>query len=143
VRWPARFEIAQRENPTVIFDSAHNRDSFEKLTATLETYFPGRKVTLIFGVSEDKHLAEMLSAIKPLLQRVIATRADHPRALYPQKIVETARQLGLACEAAAPVETALNRALENCQKDGSIVLSAGSIFVAAEVKNGFSKRTNR
>ncbi len=30
VRWRARFELARRE-PPVIFDSAHNQDSFEKL----------------------------------------------------------------------------------------------------------------
>ncbi len=143
VRWPARFEIASRANPTVIFDSAHNRDSFEKLAATLETYFPYRRVTLIFGVSEDKHLAEMLSAVKPLLERVIATRAEHPRALGPQKILETAQQLGVVCEAAAPVETALNRALELSQKDGSIVLSAGSIFVTAEAKRAYQQTLSR
>jgi dihydrofolate synthase/folylpolyglutamate synthase len=138
VRWPGRFEIVRRENPTVIFDSAHNQDSFEKLAATLETYFPGRKVTLIFGVSEDKHLLAMLTAIRPLLARVIATRADHPRALEPEKIVEAARQLGVESDAAVPVETALKRALDLSQKDGSIVLAAGSIFLVAEAINGLS-----
>ena len=134
VRWPGRFEIVQRENPTIILDSAHNQDSFEKLAAALETYFPGRKVTLIFGVSEDKHLLAMLTAIRPLLARVIATRADHPRALEPEKIVEAARQLGVESDAAAPVETALKRALDLCQKDGSIVLAAGSLFLVADMK---------
>jgi dihydrofolate synthase/folylpolyglutamate synthase len=132
VRWPGRFEIAQKENPIVIFDSAHNQDSFEKLAATLEAYFPGRKATLVFGVSEDKHLTAMLKAIQPLLARVIATRADHPRALEPEQIVEAAMQLGVEAEAAAPVETALKRALDFSQKDGSIVISAGSLFVTAE-----------
>ena len=139
VRWPGRFEIAQRENPTVIFDSAHNQDSFEKLSATLAAYFPGRKVTLIFGVSEDKHLLAMLAAIQPLLARVIVTRADHPRALEPEKIIETARQLGVKLEAVAPVETALKRALDLSQKDGSIVVSAGSMFVTAEVYSAWQR----
>ncbi len=135
--WPGRFEVAQRENPTVIFDSAHNQDSFEKLAAALETYFPGRKVILILGVSEDKHLAAMLTAIQPLLALVIATRADHPRALEPEKIVETAKQLGVACEAAALVETALAQALDQARKTGDIVLAAGSIFVMAEAKKAW------
>jgi dihydrofolate synthase/folylpolyglutamate synthase len=142
VHWLGRFEVARRENPTVIFDAAHNQDSFEKLAQTLETYFPGRKVTLIFGVSEDKHTSAMLTAIKPLLERLIATCARHPRALGPEKIVETARQVGVVCEVAASAETALDRAVENAQKDGSIVLSAGSIFVTAEVKQAFLKRTS-
>lgn len=140
--WPGRFEIARRDNPTIILDSAHNQDSFEKLATTLKTYFPGRKVTLVFGVSEDKHLVDMLTALKPLLARVIATRADHPRALEPEKIVEAARQLGVACETAAPVETALKRALDLSQKDGSIVLSAGSMFVTAEAKTAVNRLFN-
>lgn len=140
VRWPARFEIARRADPTVIFDSAHNQDSFEKLAATLETYFPGRKVILIFGVSEDKHMAAMLTAIKPLVEQVIATRADHPRALEPEEIVETAKRVGVACEAAAPVEAALTRALEQSGKTGAIVLAAGSMFVTAEAKKAWESR---
>jgi len=140
VQWPGRFEIGQRENPTVIFDAAHNEDSFAKLRATLEKYFPGRRVTLIFGVSEDKHLAEMLSAIQPLVQRVIVTRANHPRALGVDRISEMAERLGLSCEAAESAEKGLNKALELSQKDGSIVLSAGSIFVTAEAKQAFLKK---
>jgi dihydrofolate synthase / folylpolyglutamate synthase len=140
VRWPGRFEVARRENPTVILDSAHNQDSFEKLAQTVETYFPGRKVTLIFGISEDKHMAAMLTAIKPLLARLVITRADHPRSLGPEKIILTAVRLGLKCEVATPVEKALDRTLELSKKDGSIVLSAGSIFVTAEVKKAFLKR---
>jgi hypothetical protein len=37
------------------------------------------------------------------------------------------------------VESALERALENAQKDGSIVLSAGSMFVTAEVMKAWKK----
>ena len=142
VSWPCRFEIASLE-PTVILDSAHNEDAFLRLTQTLETYFPGRKVVLILGISEDKHLVAMLDAIKPLVDRVIVTRADHPRALEPHKIIETAQQVGLQCESVSPVSAALNRALEIAQKNGSIILSAGSMFVTAEVKSAYLKRINR
>ncbi|MEW6094551.1 MAG: folylpolyglutamate synthase/dihydrofolate synthase family protein, partial [Chloroflexota bacterium] len=45
VNWPCRFEVARRE-PPVIFDSAHNVDSFQKLAQTLEDYFPGQTVIL-------------------------------------------------------------------------------------------------
>ena len=40
---------------------------------------------------------------------------------------------GWSSEAASPVEAAFGRALELSEKDGSIVLSAGSMFVTAEV----------
>jgi dihydrofolate synthase/folylpolyglutamate synthase len=132
VKWRARFEVARRE-PPVIFDSAHNDDSFAKLRETLETYFPGRMVTLIFGASEDKNIPGMFRELKSKIQRIIVTRADHPRALEVEKIQQLADQAGVTHEAATPVSSALARALELSANDGSIVLSAGSMFVTAEV----------
>jgi dihydrofolate synthase/folylpolyglutamate synthase len=142
VAWPCRFEIASRE-PTIIFDSAHNEDAFVRLTQTLETYFPNRKVVLILGISEDKHLLAMLTAIKPLIDKLVITRADHPRALEPEKISEVAEKVGLAYESVSPVEIALNRALEISQNNGSIILSAGSMFVTAEVKSAWQKKVKQ
>jgi dihydrofolate synthase / folylpolyglutamate synthase len=138
VKWHARFEVAQRE-PPVIFDSAHNQDSFAKLYETLEEYFPGKMVNLIFGASEDKNIPGMFAEMKPKIKKLIVTRADHPRALGVKKIVELAKQAGLESEAVTPVESAFMRALEISEKDGSIVLSAGSMFVTAEVMMAWNK----
>lgn len=132
VKWPARFEVVRRD-PPVIFDSAHNQDSFEKLSETLETYFPGKKIYLIFGASEDKNIPGMFAALKLKIAKIILTRADHPRALEVEKIASLAEQAGAEHEAAVPVKAALARALDLSSKDGSIVLSAGSMFVTAEV----------
>ncbi|MBN8580245.1 MAG: bifunctional folylpolyglutamate synthase/dihydrofolate synthase [Anaerolineae bacterium] len=132
VQWRARFEVARVE-PPVIFDSAHNQDSFEKLRETLEEYFPGKKVYLIFGASEDKNIPGMFAEMKPKIQKIIITRADHPRALSVEYISDLAEQAGAEWEALVPVKEALRRALELSSKDGSIVLSAGSMFVTAEV----------
>jgi dihydrofolate synthase / folylpolyglutamate synthase len=138
VKWRARFEIARRE-PPVIFESAHNTDSFAKLRQTLDEYFPDKKVYLIFGASEDKNIPGMFAEMKPKIQKIIVTRADHPRALEVEKIVELAKQAGVESEAVSPVESAFLRALELSKNDGSIVLSAGSIFVTAEVMTAWNK----
>ena len=132
VQWRARFEIARVE-PPVIFDCAHNQDSFEKLRETLEEYFPGKKVYLIFGASEDKNIPGMFAELKSKIQKIIITRADHPRALSVDYISGLADQAGAEWEAVPLVKKALHRALELSAKDGSIVLSAGSMFVTAEV----------
>ena len=149
-KWRARFEIARRE-PPVIFESAHNQDSFARMYQTLETYFPGRQVYLILGASEDKNLVGMLEVMKPKIKKLIVTRADHPRALEPEKICQVAEQVGrptregvgsrrgVESEAVEPVEAAFMRALELSEKDGSIVLSAGSMFVTAEVMTAWDK----
>lgn len=140
VKWPARFEVARRE-PPLIFDSAHNQDSFARLRQTLDDYFPGRPVYLIFGASEDKNVPGMLMEIQPRIKRVFVTQSSHPRALEPQRLLEAAQQIGLPCEIQLPVEAALARALEESEKDGSIVLSAGSMFVTAEAMAAWKKNT--
>lgn len=137
VQWRARFEVARVE-PPVIFDSAHNQDSFEKLRETLEEYFPDKKVYLIFGASEDKNIPGMFAEMKPKIKKIIITRADHPRALSVEQISSLADQAGAEWEALVPVKDALRRALELSSKDGSIVLSAGSMFVTAEVMREFT-----
>ena len=131
-KWRGRFEIARRE-PPVIFESAHNQDSFARMYQTLETYFPGEQVYLIMGASEDKHLDGMIAEMKPKIKKLIATRCDHPRAMEPEAIHELAQQAGVESEAVEPVEDALRRGLELSEKDGSILLSAGSIFSTAAV----------
>ena len=138
VKWRARFEIARRE-PPVIFESAHNTDSFAKLRQTLDEHFPDKKVYLIFGASEDKNIPGMFAEMKTIINKVIVTRADHPRALEVERIVELAEQAGVESEAVSPVESAFLRALELSKNDGSIVLSAGSMFVTAEVMQAWNK----
>ena len=142
VKWPARFEVVRR-NPPVILDSAHNQDSFARLRETLDEHFPAKDVYLIFGASEDKNIPGMFAEMKSKIKKLIVTRADHPRALEPEKIIALAEQAGLESESIAPVEAAFERALENSEKDGSIVLSAGSMFVTAEVMKAWQKRESR
>jgi dihydrofolate synthase/folylpolyglutamate synthase len=136
VRWPCRFEIVRNE-PPVILDSAHNQDSFDKLAQTLDDYYPDRSVLLIFGSSEDKDVTGMLASLRGRLKLVLATKAIHPRALEPKNIVELANKSGIRAEVAAPVEKALTRALELALHGRDIILSAGSMFVTAEVKTAW------
>jgi dihydrofolate synthase/folylpolyglutamate synthase len=131
VEWPARFQVVRRE-PPVILDSAHNQDSFARLRQALDDYFPRRPIYLVFGASEDKNIPGMFKEIRSKVNHVYITRADHPRALAPAQIVELAERAELPYTVLAPVEAAFAAALEASTKDGSIVVSAGSIFVTAE-----------
>jgi len=137
VSWPCRFEIVRREPPVVI-DSAHNADSARRLRQALDDYFPGWPVIWIFAILEDKDAAGMLTELAPRLTQVIATQADHPRALEVEKIVVLAQQAGIPVEAVKSPSAALARALE-LASDHAIVLSAGSVAFAGEVKTAWQK----
>lgn len=138
VNWPCRFEVARRE-PPVIFDSAHNQESFLRLCQALDDYFPGRSVILLMGASEDKNLPGMLTEIKSRVKLLLAVRADHPRAISPDVIAATAREHGIPSEAGGSIESALARALALSSPGGDAVLAAGSMFSTAEIKSAWQK----
>jgi dihydrofolate synthase / folylpolyglutamate synthase len=138
VQWPARFELLQRQ-PPVIVDSAHNRDSARRLRETLDEYFPEIPVILIFCALEDKDISGMLEELKPRLECVVATRADHPRAPSAEWMAEQVRKAGIRVEAVTPVSNALERALE-LAGERKLVLSAGSVAFAGEVSAAWRKR---
>ena len=138
VKWPARFEILQRE-PPVIIDSAHNRDSALRLRQTLDEYYPEKPVILIFCALEDKDISGMLEELKPRLEFVVATHADHPRAPSAEWIAEEVKKAGIPVEAVPHVADALERALELAGEQ-KLVLSAGSVAFAGEVSGIWQKR---
>jgi dihydrofolate synthase/folylpolyglutamate synthase len=133
VHWPGRFELL-RKDPPLIIDSAHNRDSARKLHKVLQDYFPGEKVLLVFGASEDKDIRGMLSELKPAISEVVMTKSTHPRAADPDDLVNIAHELNLTAISKPSVEAAISEA-EGLAKGSKILLIAGSIFVAAAARS--------
>ena len=138
VFWPARFEVLQKESPIVIIDSAHNRDSALRLKETLDDYLPGLPITLIFGASEDKDINGMFLELSPRINRIIATRSVHPRAMSLETIVNTAGKYRIPATIIEPVELALKSTVEEA-KSNSVVLVAGSLFVSAAARDTWVK----
>lgn len=132
VQWMGRFEILQND-PPVVLDSAHNQDSAMRLVETLRMYFPGRRVVMVFGASEDKDIAGMFAELLPATDELIATQSVHPRALEAGKLVEMAQPYGKAAHAILPLEDALRDALKKAGPDG-LVLVTGSLFVVAAAR---------
>jgi dihydrofolate synthase/folylpolyglutamate synthase len=134
VRWPGRFQLI-RAVPPVIVDGAHNPAGARALAASLAAYFPGRRGTLVVGISADKNLAEILGALVPSAERVICTAADHPRAASPETLAALARQAAgdprVRMETAPSPPEALRLALS--EPDTPMVCVAGSLFMIGEI----------
>jgi dihydrofolate synthase/folylpolyglutamate synthase len=129
-KWPGRFQVLSTK-PIVLIDSAHNRDSALKLRLALDDYFPGQRVTLIFGASEDKDIAGMLVELMPRISNVIVTRANHPRAAEVIDLAKQARTYGISVEEFGTVSSAMEYAIRNSD-DEDVILATGSLFVAGE-----------
>jgi dihydrofolate synthase/folylpolyglutamate synthase len=128
-RWPGRLQVVRRD-PTVIVDGAHNPSAAAALAESLQELFPGRKVTFVVGVLNDKDLAGIADSLGPLAAKVVATKARTPRAFEPEEVRK-------AFEAHAPgslapdAKDALTRAIGSAAKEDVIVVT-GSIYIAGE-----------
>jgi dihydrofolate synthase/folylpolyglutamate synthase len=132
VRWPGRLEVL-REVPLVIADGAHNRDSAQRLREALTGTFSAQDVLFIVGAGSDKDIGGVAEELAPLAGRVLAVRADHPRALAPEAIAEAFREAGVQSEVVDNVGVALDRALAEA-RTGAVICLTGSLFVAAEAR---------
>ena len=141
VNWAGRFEVLNQK-PVIVVDSAHNRESALRLRHTIDDYFPGLPVVLIFGASEDKDIQGMLSELLPRVKVMVATKSYHPRSIEPEKLKEIASKFGTKCIVTENIETALITA-EKIAGNEWVIIGAGSIFVAAGLREEFFKQYNQ
>ncbi len=132
VRWPARIETI-KHRPLVVVDAAHTADSARRLRDTMSDYLKVNNATLIVGVMGDKDIEGLASAIEPLARRVIATKADHPRALDPEVVARSFRQLSIETLLEPKLEHAIDRALNLSTPSDAIVI-LGSVALAGEAR---------
>jgi dihydrofolate synthase/folylpolyglutamate synthase len=140
VFWPGRFEIAHI-SPAIILDCAHNRDSALKLRLTLEEYFSGKPVLMIFGASEDKDISGMLSELMPVVKELMVVKSFHPRAVEPEKLIEMAQPYGCKVYIVDHIPEAMEKAI-HLAGDDNVILVTGSIFVVAEARKYLEKNAN-
>ena len=137
VKWPGRFQIV-RQRPRVVLDGAHNVASVRRLVGNIKTYFPDRRVLLVFGTSCDKDIPGMIDELPSLSPHVIVTQASHPRAAPPPILVQQFARHSITPEVEQTVTQAISRALSLADKT-DVICVAGSLFVVAEALNYFSK----
>jgi len=132
VRWPCRIEVL-REDPLVIADGAHNRDSARRLAETLVEYFACDRALFVIGCGSDKDVEGLAEELAPLASRVLAVRSEHPRAMAPERIAEAFGRLRADVEIAENVPAAVDSAIAAAGA-GALICVAGSLFVAAEAR---------
>lgn len=132
---PGRFETIHRA-PEIVVDGANNPDGAEQLQQVLAARRDQwQRVIFVLGISADKDYEKMLQVLAPHADVLIATQAQHPRALDAQVLAENARPYlprNARLETVAEVGAALERAQQIADAD-DLILVAGSFFVLGEV----------
>lgn len=133
--WPGRFEILN-QNPSLVFDCAHNLESCHQLSLTLQTMFPDHKILLIFGASEDKDIDGMFKELLPFVERAILTKSFHPRAISPYLLEQKVKRANIPTQVIENVADAVQQALAMVSEQ-QVILVTGSIFVVAEARHAW------
>ncbi|HEX7320570.1 MAG TPA: folylpolyglutamate synthase/dihydrofolate synthase family protein [bacterium] len=138
-----RFEVISKK-PLVIFDVAHNEDSFRALEQNLNEVFwsrafrlmkdgakdptPKRGLFLIFGCSTEKDINYAIKHIFPKAREVLLVKADHPRAMEPVEIFKSAKKYQKNIIIAGTVKKALEYLKTRITKNSATIIF-GSFYL--------------
>lgn len=132
VRWPARLELLCKK-PVFLLDGGHNPQCIEALRAAVETYLPGKPLTLLTGVLADKDYAPMYAQMVPLASRVLTLTPPNPRALSADALAQALAPYGKPVRACETVGQAVRLAFAETPPDGAVV-AFGSLYLAGNIR---------
>ena len=124
-----RWEIIHT-SPVVVLDVAHNVDGIRQLVLQIELT-KHRELHIVFGLVKDKEIEKVL-ALLPKNAIYYFTRAQIPRALPENELMQKAKEAGLTGKSFPEVNGALQAAIQHTHADDLIIV-CGSVFLVGEV----------
>ena len=127
VELPGRLEI-RGDEPLEIWDGAHTLEGVGYLLARI----PARRYAVVVSILADKPLDEMLAALSPLGEHLVATRSSNPRAVPADVLALRAASYFERVEAFDDPASALARARELAGRGGAVLVT-GSLYLLADL----------
>jgi len=124
-----RWDIIHR-NPLIVLDVAHNVDGIQQLVHQIES-ISYKGLHIVFGMVKDKEIEKVLEKL-PINATYYFTRAQIPRALPEDELLERASVFHLRGSSFNEVNIALKAAINAASEEDMIVV-CGSTFVVGEV----------
>lgn len=129
-----RFEKLS-DNPTVVFDGAHNLNGTTALINAVERYFPDEPLSIIYGAMADKDIDSSLELLK---RNGFCERAevftvqvkDNPRAATAEALREKFASFGFDAQSCENIHSAYDK----CIKKGHTTLVCGSLYLYKDLK---------
>lgn len=134
VRWPGRVQLIDAGPPMLIADGAHNHDSAIALRATIARHFglPQNPV-LILGSTGGHDPLAVARAFADLRPQVVVTRSRHPKAVVPADFAAALERDRISVRAVTESTSDALEVARQAAAHKSVIIAAGSLFVAAEV----------
>jgi dihydrofolate synthase/folylpolyglutamate synthase len=131
VKWAGRCQVASRD-PVFLVDVAHNPDGAEALARFLKPQKKKHPIVLVCGMLSDKDAAAFFRWMKPVVDACVLVPLDSERNMPMERLSAAAQQAGVPA-VEGDLSGALRRAVKWARDRDGIVVSAGSLFLAAEV----------
>jgi dihydrofolate synthase/folylpolyglutamate synthase len=116
--------------PMIALDVAHNQDGIKQLLQQI-SLCNYKKLHIIFGIVKDKDANKILSLL-PENAMYYFTKAQIPRALPENELLEKSKSYNLNGEKYKEVNEALKAAIKKADKEDLIVV-CGSVFIVGEI----------
>ncbi len=130
---PARFELMS-ENPMIILDGAHNPDGINALIKAVKKYNPKRSAKLLLGMLSDKDSKSSIRILEGVFDTVYTVPVNNPRTLSEDMLAEECKPYFKTVKAYNNVREALDTAVFEAQKNDSLLVIAGSLYLAGEIR---------
>ncbi|HWH62616.1 MAG TPA: folylpolyglutamate synthase/dihydrofolate synthase family protein, partial [Ginsengibacter sp.] len=124
-----RWEIIHRK-PLIVLDVAHNVDGIRQLVNQINNSL-FQKLHIVFGMVKDKEIEKVLELL-PKNATYYFTKAQIPRALPENDLLERAQKFNLKGCSCDEVNKALKAAMDKAYEEDMIIV-CGSVFVVGEV----------
>ena len=89
---PGRLQVLSRD-PMVLIDAAHNPQGAHVLAAALQSGFSSKRFIGVVGILADKNARGVLNELEQVLEEVVITRSDSPRALSVEELADLAVEI--------------------------------------------------
>jgi len=122
------------DDPRILVDTAHNAASVKALIQAIGQHIPYDSMIIIFGCNADKDVKGMLEQIQYGADKVIFTRSNSPKAVFPQDLADMYTEIcGKMCQTAMTVTEAVRIAKSAITREDLICIT-GSFYLVGQAK---------
>ncbi len=126
------------DDPRILVDAAHNAASIRALIQAIGQHIPYDSLIFIFGCNADKDVRGMLSELQYGADKVIFTRSNSPKAVFPSDLAEMYTDIcGKMCQTAMTLREALRIARSAVTREDLICVT-GSFYLVGQARDLFS-----
>jgi dihydrofolate synthase / folylpolyglutamate synthase len=135
VRSPGRLELLFTDDGIpVLLDGAHNPAGARVLARSLRELHGGRRRVAVLGVMADKDIPAIVGQLGPVVDEVVVTVPDSPRAATAEQLAEACHAGGLPVAARVPdVGEAVRLAARLADRHGMVVVT-GSLYTVGDAR---------